>query len=140
MLHQMLFGVCAPRTRSHGQGPNTRSTCGQSPTHACAPPLQVNLFLGVGLLSMPYAIHKGGWAALVPLCLVTSLFGLSAHLIIAAFDRLPPLVPKTYPELGEGAWRGWLPAQAQHANSFCNGMALHVDAACSRWAVGCLPG
>lgn len=65
----------------------------------------VNLFLGVGLLSMPYALKIGGWVALAPLVLAAALFCLSALLIVSAFDRLPPAVQRTYPELGEPAAR-----------------------------------
>lgn len=52
---------------------------------------------------MPYAIMKGGWAALGVLALLVPLFALSGQLICSAFDRLPPGTRKTFPELGRCA-------------------------------------
>lgn len=52
---------------------------------------------------MHYAVHMGGWVALVALVCTGALFCLSAHLILRAFDLLPPGVPRTYPELGKAS-------------------------------------
>eukprot|EP00887_Chlorella_sp_A99_P000056 scaffold16.g56.t1 len=49
---------------------------------------------------MHYAVRLGGWAALGALGGAVTVFCFSAHLIVAAFDRLPPRAPRTYPELG----------------------------------------
>ena len=62
-----------------------------------------NIFIGLGLLTIPYAVKKGGWAALGALGLLVPLFGCSGQLICGAFDCLPPRAPRSYPELGRAA-------------------------------------
>lgn len=63
----------------------------------------LNVFVGTGLLSMPFALRKGGWAALGVQALLLPLFALSGQLIVWAFDLLPAAVPRTYPALGRAA-------------------------------------
>ncbi|KAL4447326.1 hypothetical protein ABPG77_007359 [Micractinium sp. CCAP 211/92] len=63
----------------------------------------LNVFVGTGLLSMPFALRKGGWAALGVQALLLPLFALSGQLIVWAFDLLPATVPRTYPALGRAA-------------------------------------
>lgn len=48
--------------------------------------------------SMPFALARGGWAALLALALVMPLFALSGQLIVLAFDLMPSNTPRTYPE------------------------------------------
>lgn len=62
-----------------------------------------NIYIGLGLLTMPFATAKGGWAALLALALLVPLFALSGQLICAAFDLMPPGSRKTFPELGRAA-------------------------------------
>lgn len=59
--------------------------------------------MGLGLLTIPYAVQKGGWTALGLLALLVPLFGFSGQLICTAFDCLPPRAPRSYPELGRVA-------------------------------------
>jgi hypothetical protein len=58
----------------------------------------INLFMGVGLLSLPYAMRLGGWSAAVALVVVTVLFGFSGHLIVAGFQKVIVCAP-THPPL-----------------------------------------
>lgn len=62
-----------------------------------------NIYIGLGLLTMPYAAMKGGWLAVGVLAALVPLFALSGRLICAAFDQLPPGSLKTFPELGRAA-------------------------------------
>eukprot|EP00897_Mesotaenium_endlicherianum_P004653 jgi/Mesen1/4215/ME000219S03339 len=63
----------------------------------------INLYVGVGLLSMGYAVKLGGWASLVVLAVSTFVFSWTAKLICYAFDELPPGVVHSYPNLGRAA-------------------------------------
>lgn len=62
--------------------------------------LQINIFVGIGLLSLPYAFKAGGYLSGVALLVVAVLFCLSGHLIVKAFEYLPLGVARSYPELG----------------------------------------
>lgn len=64
------------------------------------------LYVGMGLLSMHFAVHQGGWVSLLALAAAVAVFGFSAHLMVWAFDLLPPGVPQTYPELGKASLLG----------------------------------
>ena len=57
--------------------------------------------MGIGLLSVPYAMRLSGWLGLVALAATTALFCLSGKLLIHAFDKLPPGTAHTYPALGK---------------------------------------
>ncbi|KAK9821002.1 hypothetical protein WJX74_000120 [Apatococcus lobatus] len=61
----------------------------------------VNIYVGVGLLSMPYAMRLAGWAGLAGLVAAVCLFGTSALLFVQAFDKLGPDAPHTFPALGQ---------------------------------------
>jgi amino acid permease len=69
----------------------------------------VNLYIGMGLLSMPYAIKLGGWWGIAGLVLTTLLFCLSAILIVGAFSFLPAGAPHTYPGTLSHAWCVYMP-------------------------------
>ena len=56
--------------------------------------------MGLGLLSMPYAMRMSGWLGLMALGAATATFCLSAKLLIRAFQSLPPGMPHTYANLG----------------------------------------
>jgi solute carrier family 32 (vesicular inhibitory amino acid transporter) len=60
--------------------------------------------MGIGMLSMPYAMRLGGWAGLAALASALALFAASAHALIAALELLPAGAPKTYPALGAAAF------------------------------------
>jgi len=64
----------------------------------------VSIYVGLGLLSQPYAIHLGGWAALAALAGVAALFYTSASLLVSACDALPESAPKSLPHLGSVLW------------------------------------
>jgi len=61
---------------------------------------QINVFMGIGLLSCPYAMRLSGWAGLLALAGATCLFCLSGKLIVAGFKKIPANMPQTYPALG----------------------------------------
>ena len=64
--------------------------------------LQVNIYMGLALLSMPYAMKEAGWLGAVALACACALFCLSAKLLTAGFKSLPAGVAQTYPNLGKG--------------------------------------
>ena len=45
-------------------------------------------------------MRLSGWAGLAALAAITALFCLSGKLIVAAFEKIPPHLPRTYPALG----------------------------------------
>ena len=67
--------------------------------HGCL--MQVNIFMGIGLLSMPFAMRQGGWVGMLALAIATAVFCISGKLIVRNFEKMPPDVAHTYPALGE---------------------------------------
>ena len=63
--------------------------------------MQVNIFMGIGLLSMPFAMRQGGWVGMLALAIATAVFCISGKLIVRNFEKMPPDVAHTYPALGE---------------------------------------
>eukprot|EP00469_Lotharella_globosa_P014597 CAMPEP_0167819658 /NCGR_PEP_ID=MMETSP0112_2-20121227/5542_1 /TAXON_ID=91324 /ORGANISM="Lotharella globosa, Strain CCCM811" /LENGTH=465 /DNA_ID=CAMNT_0007719897 /DNA_START=74 /DNA_END=1475 /DNA_ORIENTATION=+ len=64
----------------------------------------VNIFVGLGLLSQPYALAVGGWACLGWLFVVTAVCGFTGVLLALLFDRLREQGRDlTYASLGEAA-------------------------------------
>ena len=64
------------------------------------PDAQVNIYMGLGLLSMPYAMRLSGWFGLLALLASTAVFCTSAKLLIRAFQTLPAGILHSYPNLG----------------------------------------
>mmetsp|Transcript_32242 Transcript_32242/g.91443 ORF Transcript_32242/g.91443 Transcript_32242/m.91443 type:complete len:504 (+) Transcript_32242:419-1930(+) len=62
----------------------------------------VNLFMGVGLLSLPYSFRLGGWLATPALALATLLFAFSGHLIVEGFRKIDSGI-HSYAALGQQA-------------------------------------
>ncbi|CAL8462945.1 g2479 [Coccomyxa elongata] len=60
----------------------------------------VNIFMGIGLLSMPFAMKQGGWVGMAALAVATAVFCLSGKLIVRNFEKMPPDTSHTYPALG----------------------------------------
>lgn len=60
----------------------------------------VNVYMGIGLLSMPYAMRLSGWFGLIALAVAAAVFCASGKLIVKSFERLPD-GPKSYARLGE---------------------------------------
>jgi len=76
--------------------------------------MQVNIYMGLGLLSMPYAMRLAGWFGLLALMASTAVFCISAKLLIRAFQTLPAGMLHSYPNLGVlissmQFWSGLLP-------------------------------
>lgn len=65
----------------------------------CTAP-QVNIFMGIGLLSMPFAMRQSGWMGMFALAIATAVFCVSGKLIVCNFEKMPPDVAHTYPALG----------------------------------------
>lgn len=61
---------------------------------------QVNIFMGIGLLSMPFAMRQSGWMGMLALAIATAVFCVSGKLIVCNFEKMPPDVAHTYPALG----------------------------------------
>ncbi|KAL2611263.1 hypothetical protein R1flu_022955 [Riccia fluitans] len=60
----------------------------------------MNLYVGVGILSLGYAVNLGGWASLAILGVLASLLSYSAKLIGRSFDKVPQNLVPSYPNLG----------------------------------------
>lgn len=60
----------------------------------------VNLYVGVGLLSLGYAFRLGGWICVVVLAVLSIMFAYSAKLICWSFDKIPVGMVPSYPNLG----------------------------------------
>ncbi|KAI7835542.1 hypothetical protein COHA_010558 [Chlorella ohadii] len=86
----------------------------------------LNIFVGTGMQSMPYALMRGGWLALGALLLIMPLFALSGQLIVWAFDLMPSNAPKTYPELGRVA-AGRYPMQNELNTNCCCRFRLYAE-------------
>lgn len=86
--------------------------------------LQVNIYMGLALLSMPYAMREAGWVGAAALAGAVALFCLSAKLLTAGFKTLGAGVPQTYPNLGIIA--SIIPAQSSQIFlwSFHSGVGL----------------
>lgn len=56
--------------------------------------------MGIGVLSMPYAMAMSGAAGVLSVALCCVLFCTSGKCIAWSMDRLPPGVPHSYPQLG----------------------------------------
>ncbi len=56
--------------------------------------------MGIGLLSMPYAMSQSGWLGMVALGIATAVFCISGKLIVRNFEKMPADVAHTYPALG----------------------------------------
>eukprot|EP01065_Artemidia_motanka_P031549 TRINITY_DN3796_c0_g1_i1.p1 TRINITY_DN3796_c0_g1~~TRINITY_DN3796_c0_g1_i1.p1 ORF type:complete len:536 (+),score=155.69 TRINITY_DN3796_c0_g1_i1:145-1608(+) len=88
--------------------------CDAIPEVGDATPLQtgfniLNLYVGLGLLSQPYAFAKGGWVTAGMLGVCALLFSYTGKLIVRAFGALDPLDYAdcggvTYPNLGHAVW------------------------------------
>ncbi|KAL7609406.1 hypothetical protein Lser_V15G11567 [Lactuca serriola] len=63
----------------------------------------VNTLSGVGILSIPYALSKGGWLSLILLLLVALLCFYTGLLLQRCMDS-DPLIIKTYPDIGQVAF------------------------------------
>ncbi|KAL3142963.1 hypothetical protein ABBQ38_003248 [Trebouxia sp. C0009 RCD-2024] len=61
----------------------------------------INIFMGLGLLSMPYAMRLSGWLGLAAMAALTCLFCLSGKLIVHAFAKMPLHCAQSYPNLGQ---------------------------------------
>ncbi len=61
----------------------------------------MQIYMGLGLLSMPYAMRLSGWLGLLALMASTAVFCISAKLLIRAFQTLPAGMIHSYPNLGE---------------------------------------
>jgi hypothetical protein len=64
----------------------------------------INIILGVGMLSMPYAMSLSGTSGVAAIALCCLLFCTSGKFISWGLDLLPPGAHHSYPELGEAAF------------------------------------
>lgn len=63
----------------------------------------VNVYVGLGLLSKPYAVAEGGWTSVVALALLCAVANVTGKLIVRGFAKLPAK-DRTYAGLGEKAF------------------------------------
>lgn len=64
----------------------------------------MNIILGIGILSMPFAMHMAGWAGIPAVLLCTLLFCWSGKLLAWALATIPEGLPQGYPQLGSEAF------------------------------------
>ena len=65
----------------------------------------VNMYVGLGLLSKPYALRLGGWLSLVFLAVFTGIFNYTGKLLVRCFDVAPHV--QTFVGLGLAAGGPW---------------------------------
>ena len=63
----------------------------------------LNVYVGLGLLSKPYAIAEGGWLAVPTLALLCFVANITGKLIVSGFAKLPPEA-RSYAGLGDKAF------------------------------------
>lgn len=61
----------------------------------------LNIYVGLGLLSKPYAIARGGWLSLVALALLCAVANVTGKLIVRGFAKLSQNEEQSYAQLGE---------------------------------------
>lgn len=62
----------------------------------------INVLCGIGILTVPYTIHQGGWSSLLLLFLVSIIAGYTGVLLKRCLESSPGL--KTYPDIGQAAF------------------------------------
>lgn len=63
----------------------------------------INILLGIGILSMPYAMRGSGSAGLLSVLLCCFLFCTTGKFIHWGLDMIPDSAPRDYPGLGEAS-------------------------------------
>ncbi|MCO5585792.1 hypothetical protein L7F22_039728 [Adiantum nelumboides] len=61
----------------------------------------VNVMVGVGLLSCPYAVKEGGWGGMIVLVLFAIVSCYTGHLLRRCMDSRPIGVLTSYPDIGQ---------------------------------------
>ena len=64
----------------------------------------LSIYMGLGMLSQPYALRVGGWASLTFLISAGALFLGSAVMVSRACELLPPGHEQNYSGLGHAVW------------------------------------
>jgi len=67
----------------------------------------LNIYVGIGLLSKPYAISKGGWASLVLLCLFAILANASAKQLVSCFKSPRCVFARSYAQVVDEVLGFW---------------------------------
>ncbi|OWM64645.1 amino acid transporter AVT1D [Punica granatum] len=62
----------------------------------------INVLCGIGILTVPYAIHQGGWSSLILLFLISVVSAYTGILLKRCLESSPGL--KTYPDIGQAAF------------------------------------
>jgi vesicular inhibitory amino acid transporter len=94
----------------------------------------MNALCGVGILSTPYALNEGGWAALGILLLFAALSFYTGLLLRYCLDSEPGL--ETYPDIGQAAF-GTLGRVIISVSRFFRIIIFHE--ATTRYACRCKP-
>lgn len=63
----------------------------------------VNIYVGLGLLSMPYAMKEAGLIFIAVIVLCTALFTFSGRILVSTFKTLSPGTPLSYQSVGQVA-------------------------------------
>lgn len=79
-------------------------------TSSCEPTIKlqgsvsvINILLGIGILSMPFAMRSAGAAGVLSVVFCCFLFCTTGKFIHWGLDLIPANVPRDYPSLGEAA-------------------------------------
>ena len=54
----------------------------------------LNVYVGLGLLSKPYAVAEGGWCSVFALAVLCATANVTGKLIVRGFAKLPDYLPK----------------------------------------------
>ena len=66
----------------------------------------INMYLGLGLLSYPYALYKGGLYSFILLLLICIFMSWTGKLLVRCFIKMRPS-KKTYPDVGYKSFGGY---------------------------------
>lgn len=94
---------CAARPVAPPPPPRAPTAPVPPPSSPLLPRSQLNIFIGVGILSLPYGLRESGWFGIGALFSLAVLFCASGLVIVKAFSFLPSHASKTFPALGREA-------------------------------------
>eukprot|EP00850_Spirogloea_muscicola_P001561 SM000006S19326 [mRNA] locus=s6:2563:5686:- [translate_table: standard] len=88
----------------------------------------MNLYVGLGLLSIGYAVRLGGWLSLAMLVACAAVFCTSAKLLCWSLERLPAGTPHSYASLGRAAYgaTGRTVVMVLVMLEFCGGLCMDL--------------
>jgi solute carrier family 32 (vesicular inhibitory amino acid transporter) len=85
----------------------------------------INIYVGLGLLSKPYAVAQGGWISFIALALLCLIANVTGKLIVRGFAKLPR-GQQSYAHLGRKAFgpMGWWLVHAVVTLELCGAIVV----------------